>query len=95
MTASGVSTQKEAEVGAETLPRHPVERVARLALVGVILLDIVLYRSGGEAGWTSARVAETVSGAGSWGIVGFILAFSFLQPLGVSGHVFCFAATAL
>ena len=76
--------------------RSSALRVARWALlVGVILLDIVLYRSSGEAGWTSARVAETVSGAGSWGIVGFILAFSFLQPLGVSGHVFCFAATAL
>ena len=81
---------------AVAISRHPMERFVRWGFVlGAVALGVALFQSGGEEGWTPARVAQIVSEAGSWGVVGFVVAFAVLQPLGISGHVFCLAAVAL
>ena len=63
-----------------------------LVLIG---LGVLMVRFGGDGGWTAARVAESVQQAGSWGALAFVVAFAVLQPVGISGHIFCLAAAAL
>ncbi|MCO4763460.1 MAG: VTT domain-containing protein [Myxococcales bacterium] len=46
-------------------------------------------------GWTTTQLIEVIRDAGPWGIVGFLIAFALIQPLGISGHVFCLAALVL
>ncbi len=66
-----------------------------LALVLVLGLAVTLLWVAGEQGWTSADVVTAVRRAGPWGAAGFVVAFACVQPLGISGHVFCIAAVAL
>lgn len=48
--------------------------------------------TGSSTGMTVERVAELVRDAGVLGAVGYLAAFSLVQPLGMSGHVFVLAA---
>lgn len=63
--------------------------VVGLAIVGAV----------GWAWWTGAldgldveRVRDLVAGAGPLGPIGFVLAFTLLQPVGVSSHMFLLVA---
>ncbi len=63
-----------------------------LALVVVAML-VVAQRSGALAQLADpARVRDTLVALGPWGYVAFILAYTALQPFGVPGTVFVFAA---
>jgi uncharacterized membrane protein YdjX (TVP38/TMEM64 family) len=39
-----------------------------------------------------ARLTQTIAGLGAWGFVAFVVAYAALQPFGVPGTVFVFAA---
>lgn len=57
-----------------------------VALVGGLIF------SGALEEFSLAKTAQWVHGFGPWGFVVFLLAFTFIQPLGVSGHTFVLAA---
>lgn len=68
-------------------------RVLRLAAVAVVLAGVAaLLLSGALDAFSLERTAAWVRGFGSWGFVVFLLAFAFIQPIGVSGHTFVLAA---
>lgn len=75
----------------------PARRGATLRR-GILL---VLAIAAAVALWTSGafqdpeRTVAIVREAGPWGALAFVLAYSFLQPLGVSAHVFGIAAAAI
>jgi uncharacterized membrane protein YdjX (TVP38/TMEM64 family) len=60
--------------------------------VAVLALFVTLLASGQLRNFSLARTAEMVRSFGPWGIAVYLLAFSFVQPLGVSGHTFTIAA---
>jgi len=72
-----------------TLPRH-AGRIA--AVVAVVSLVAALVVSGAFDDFSLERTADRVRGFGPLGFVVFLLAFAFVQPLGVSGHTFVLAA---
>lgn len=61
------------------------------ALVIVVLVSALLY-SGILADVTIDGIVAQVQAAGAWGVLGFLLAFTSLQPVGVSAHIFTAAA---
>jgi uncharacterized membrane protein YdjX (TVP38/TMEM64 family) len=68
--------------------------VARIAAVaGVVLLLLVAHRLGVlERVAEPARLKQSLVGLGAWGYVAFLVAYALLQPFGVPGTVFVFAA---
>lgn len=68
-------------------------RVLRLvAAAGGIALVLGLILSGALDGFSLEQTAQWVRSFGPWGFAVFLLAFSFIQPVGVSGHTFVLAA---
>ena len=69
-------------------------RIARIALVVVVVAALVLaYRSGLFAEVADPKsFARAVVAMGVWGYLGFIVAYTCLQPFGVPGTVFIVAA---
>lgn len=65
-------------------------RVALLLIV--IALVIGLFTTGALDGFSLEKTAELIRGYGPWGIAVYLLAFSFLQPLGLSGNMFAIVA---
>lgn len=72
-----------------TLPRHAGRIAAVVAVLGLIA---ALVLSGAFDDFSLERTADRVRGFGPLGFVVFLLAFTFIQPLGVSGHTFVLAA---
>jgi uncharacterized membrane protein YdjX (TVP38/TMEM64 family) len=82
------------------LPLPPTEKPSkslvalRLAALAVVLLALLIaWRTGflahlGEP----ARVARELVALGAWGYLAFVVAYTLLQPFGVPGTVFVFAA---
>lgn len=62
-------------------------------LVLAIAAAIALYLSGAYE--DPERTVGLVREAGAWGAIAYVVAFAFLQPLGVSAHVFGVAAAAI
>lgn len=69
-------------------------RAARIAMVVVVVALLLLaYRFGLFAEVSEPRrFAQAVVGLGIWGYLGFIVAYTCLQPFGVPGTVFIVAA---
>ncbi|MCA9643028.1 MAG: TVP38/TMEM64 family protein, partial [Myxococcales bacterium] len=69
-------------------------RFAKLGLVLLVLSGLGLaYRQGVfEQFGDPKQFAEAVVAMGAWGYVGFIVAYTLLQPFGVPGTVFVVAA---
>ncbi len=68
---------------------------SRLRLAAVLLvigLVLALIFSGALDDFSLEKTAAWVRAFGPWGLVLFVLAFAFVQPLGVSGHTFVLAA---
>jgi uncharacterized membrane protein YdjX (TVP38/TMEM64 family) len=67
---------------------------AKIALVLAVIAALVLAQRLGifEQFAEPARVKETLVALGPWGYVAFIAAYAALQPFGVPGTVFIFAA---
>lgn len=62
-----------------------------LAAVFIVLVCVVLF-SGAFDDVTIDDIVARVQGGGAWGVLGFLLAFAALQPVGVSSHIFTAAA---
>ena len=78
----------------EAAPTRHGESVRRGALlVLAIAAAVALWSSG--AFEDPERTVALVRDAGAWGALAFVLAYAFLQPLGVSAHVFGIAAAAI
>jgi uncharacterized membrane protein YdjX (TVP38/TMEM64 family) len=69
-------------------------QIARLAIVAVVLLALVLaYRFGLFAEVSDPKsFSRAVVAMGGWGYIGFVVAYTCLQPFGVPGTVFIVAA---
>jgi uncharacterized membrane protein YdjX (TVP38/TMEM64 family) len=69
-------------------------RNARIAAaLAVIATLAVAHRLGVlEQVRDPARLTQTIAGLGAWGFVAFVVAYALLQPFGVPGTVFVFAA---
>lgn len=66
----------------------------RFALATLLVLVALLVVWWGSS-LTPDRAAELAADAGAAAWIAFILAFAFIQPLGISGHVFVLAAVVL
>jgi uncharacterized membrane protein YdjX (TVP38/TMEM64 family) len=75
-------------------PTPPRRRGAKIAaVVAVIALLALAHRFGIlEQFGDPARIKETLLGLGPWGYLVFIVAYATLQPFGVPGTVFIWAA---
>lgn len=62
-----------------------------VALGGVALVAALIL-SGALDRFSLDSTAQWIRGYGAWGAVVFVLAFTFIQPVGVSGHTFVLAA---
>lgn len=68
--------------------------LSRLLLVALAIgVAVGLYTSGAFEDPEGA--VALVRQAGAWGVVAYLVAFSFLQPFGVSGHAFLLAAAVV
>lgn len=67
-------------------------RLRIAAGVVVIALVVGLFASGVLDAFSLEKTAEWVRSFGAAGFLVFLLAFTFIQPLGVSGHTFVLAA---
>src|SRR5689334_19771424 len=69
-------------------------RIARLAIVAVVVVALVLaYRFGLFAEVSDPKsFSRAVVAMGGWGYLGFVVAYTCLQPFGVPGTVFIVAA---
>jgi len=61
-------------------------------LAVVIALVIGLFASGALNTFSLERTTELIRSSGPWGVVVYLLAFAFLQPLGLSGNMFTVVA---
>ncbi len=61
-------------------------------LVGAIALALGLFFSGTFDDFSLERTVQWVRSYGPWGVVVYLLAFTFLQPLGLSGTMFAVVA---
>lgn len=65
----------------------------RVALtVLVITLAIGLFVTGELEGFSLEKTAALIRGYGHWGVFVYLLAFTLLQPLGLSGNMFAVVA---
>jgi uncharacterized membrane protein YdjX (TVP38/TMEM64 family) len=72
-------------------------RGAKIAAVVAVVVGLVLAKWFGvlELFAEPARLARTIVDLGGWGYLAFIVAYTLLQPFGVPGTVFVFAAPLL
>ncbi|MFT7623090.1 MAG: putative membrane protein YdjX (TVP38/TMEM64 family), partial [Myxococcota bacterium] len=63
-----------------------------LATIMMIVAALVLFLA---RDLSPERAADLVAEAGPMAWLVFVLAFAFIQPLGVSGHIFCLGAVVL
>ncbi len=69
----------------------PTAKIA--VLVGVVILLVLAWRLGVfESFREPAKLAHALVELGAWGYVSFVVAYAVLQPFGVPGTVFIFAA---
>lgn len=61
-------------------------------LAVVVALVIGLFASGALNTFSLERTTELIRASGPWGVVVYLLAFAFLQPLGLSGNMFTIVA---
>jgi uncharacterized membrane protein YdjX (TVP38/TMEM64 family) len=69
--------------------RHWPKIILAVAFVAVVAW---LFASGQAQGLTAEQLRDELRASGTRGMVLFVLAFTFVQPLGVSGHLFVVAA---
>lgn len=74
----------------DDLSRFPVVKIA--LLIGVSVVVVALFASGTLDGFSLERTVATIRAYGAWGVLVYLLAFTFLQPLGPSGHLFTVVA---
>lgn len=68
-------------------------RALKLALVAVVIaLVIGLFASGALDTFSLEHTAALIRSYGPWGLAVYLLAFTFLQPLGLSGNMFTVVA---
>lgn len=68
-------------------------RAPRIALLLVVLaLVIGLFASGALESFSLEKTAQLIRDYGPWGVAVYLLAFSLLQPLGLSGNMFAVVA---
>lgn len=84
------SPDAEPQEKAPSLVRAKAPRIAVLLMV--VLFVCALLFSGVLSDVTIDGIVAQVQGAGAWGVLGFLLAFAGLQPVGVSAHIFTAAA---
>lgn len=78
----------------DAVPASRRETLRRAAIVALVIgVAFALYRSGAFRDPEQTVVA--VRTAGTWGALAYVAAFTLLQPLGISGHVFVLAAAAI
>lgn len=63
-----------------------------MAVLAAVALVVALLASGALDAFSLEKTAAWVRGFGPWGFAVFLLAFTFIQPVGVSGHTFVLAA---
>jgi uncharacterized membrane protein YdjX (TVP38/TMEM64 family) len=78
----------------EAAPARRVERLRRAALIALALGAAVALYLGGAFD-DPERTVLVIRRAGAWGALAYLAAFSLIQPLGVSGHVFTLAAAVV
>ena len=71
-------------------PRPPFVKLA--LLVGAIVLALGLFLSGTFDDFSLERTVQWVRSYGPWGVGVYLLAFTVLQPLGLSGTLFAVVA---
>lgn len=77
-------------------PARPRTKVLQIAaLLAVLALVVGLIASGALSGFSLEHTAQFVRSFGPWGFVVYLLLFSFVQPMGVTGHVFTIAAALI
>lgn len=88
MTPTRATPEAEGEAAA------PIGLAPRLALVGLVVLVLVVAQQLGvfQALGAPAALAARLVALGAWGWLAFVLAYALLQPFGVPGTVFVFAA---
>jgi uncharacterized membrane protein YdjX (TVP38/TMEM64 family) len=69
-------------------------RTQRLALVGLVVGLLVAAQRAGVFAWLGepALLATRLVALGAWGYLAFVVTYAVLQPFGVPGTVFVFAA---
>lgn len=68
-------------------------RARKLAVLSVVVaLVIGLIASGALDTFSLERTTGLIRASGPWGVAVYLLAFAFLQPLGLSGNVFTVVA---
>jgi uncharacterized membrane protein YdjX (TVP38/TMEM64 family) len=68
-------------------------RARKLAVLAVVVaLVIGLFASGALKSFSLERTTDLVRASGPWGVAVYLLAFAFLQPLGLSGNMFTVVA---
>ncbi len=82
------------QVSSEAAKTTTGEKVRRaFLLVLALACAATLYFSG--AFDDPERTVAFIRSAGAWGVLVYLAAFAFLQPFGISGHVFTLAAGAI
>ncbi len=73
---------------------RPTPRTARIALVVLVVALLGLAKWAGvfDQVGEPARLARSLVELGAWGYLAFVLAYTVLQPFGVPGTIFIFAA---
>lgn len=67
--------------------------VLKIALVGLVVALVAwFYASGGYARFDPEAMRTWIRGAGLWGGVAFVLAYSLFQPFGLNGLLFVLSA---
>jgi uncharacterized membrane protein YdjX (TVP38/TMEM64 family) len=72
----------------------PSQRNAKIAAVAVVAAGLALARWAGvfDQVGEPARLAKSLVDLGAWGYLAFVIAYAALQPFGLPGTVFVFAA---
>ncbi len=73
---------------------RPSRAIAKLAAVAAIAAGLLLARQLGVFDRLAepARLAQSLVALGAWGWLAFVVAYAVLQPFGVPGTIFVFAA---
>lgn len=69
-----------------------MDRARLVVLGGLIALVIGLFATGAFRDFSLENTAQLIRGSGTWGIAVYLLAFWFVQPLGLSGNLFAVVA---
>lgn len=86
------------EIGGQPGPGNHARgpRIRRLVVAVVVVAGLLALLASGAADDLDVHtLAQSVRDAGRWGILAYLLAFAFVQPLGISGHIFVLTAALI